>query len=381
MHAGARASVGMKAGRYMFEVKVVEHLSPEQGRPDFGVELPQPRQLVKIGFASANATSLLDEGAEQVYFDSEGNFVSTGERQQVTRPIRREQIVAVVLNLDESSPCKNTLSLFVDGVRAAKPQKLPSSMHGKALYPIVAYKGVSLQVNFGPSPMKALPFKCRMLQDASTEDIEGASAMELEAEVSKPVALFPVGLPDSGLFDWLDMHLAANPKIFELSDRKVLGWAQKSGCRKVKGHNANESQDKPTINFGIPGMDDNSIQKTLAMLVTSVPRPVVSMEVKANLVAEERKEILNKFPASLFKRVAMVVMGEPPAAYKEKVLELMLAEKMQKVEAERDQKVREEKDRKARERAGVGTAGVVAITARRRRRTIMLRRKRLNQSR
>ena len=41
--------------------------------------------------------------------------------------------------------------------------------------------------------------------------------------------LFPVGLPDEGMFDWLDMFLAKNPTYTELSDRVILDWAHKSG--------------------------------------------------------------------------------------------------------------------------------------------------------
>jgi hypothetical protein len=45
--AGARANVGVKAGRYMFEVKVVEALSPADTTGNRG-KVPLPRQLMRI---------------------------------------------------------------------------------------------------------------------------------------------------------------------------------------------------------------------------------------------------------------------------------------------------------------------------------------------
>merc|ERR1711972_335842 len=46
--------------------------------------------------------------------------------------------------------------------RLSQPQPLPEALSGQPLYPHVAYRNVSLQVNFGPHPLNELPFKCRM---------------------------------------------------------------------------------------------------------------------------------------------------------------------------------------------------------------------------
>merc|ERR1712127_647949 len=63
-------------------------------------------------------------------------------------------------------------------------------------------------------------------------------------------------------------------------------------------------------------MDDASIQRILYNLAPVTPRNYVVMEVRSNLLADERQEYLKRFTAPLFKKVANVVMGEPPADFK-----------------------------------------------------------------
>merc|ERR1712039_808166 len=84
------------------------------------------------------------------------------------------------------------------------------------------------------------------------------------------------------------------------------------------------SHDKPEFNFGLPGMDDQSIRKVLMNLLPHIPRNYVIMEVKSNLIKAERAELLARFSATHFKTVATVVMGTPSEEYKEKKLEKRL---------------------------------------------------------
>merc|ERR1712190_384180 len=56
----------------------------------------------------------------------------------------------------------------------------------------------------------------------------------------------------------------------------------------------------------------------------------VAMSVKKNLSAEDRQKMLEQFDPAEFKRVAAVVMGEPPSAFKAKVHAAMLAAKKKK---------------------------------------------------
>merc|ERR1711920_1011275 len=154
--------------------------------------------------------------------------------------------------------------------------------------------------------------------------------------------LFPVAIPDQGLFDYMDQFLDENPKYLEISDRKLLAWAASRGVKRQSAWPA--SNDKPGMNFGIPSMDDFSAQKALMAVVPALKRDVICMELNANLQAAERARALNRFPVSDFKRVAVVAMGEPTDAYKARIHKIILDEKIEKAEkewkkrqAERDQ--------------------------------------------
>merc|ERR1719506_2767767 len=100
-----------------------------------------------------------------------------------------------------------------------------------------------------------------------------------------------------------------NPHYVELSDRKIVQWAQASGLypKGSKNDPAN-SNDKPSFGFGVQGIDDRSVQKLVNCVAPLAPRNYVIMEVKSNLIAAERQAIMKKFNYPCFKRVARVVM-------------------------------------------------------------------------
>merc|ERR1712194_153362 len=118
-----------------------------------------------------------------------------------------------------------------------------------------------------------------------------------------------------------------------LSDRKIQEWAALSGLVKPKAITQGSSNDKPVFNFGVPGMDDYSIQKVLKGILPVVPRDYVLLEVKANLVAEERRQALRQFSSKNFRKVAHVVMGEPNEEFKQLKIDRLLVEKQEKAVA------------------------------------------------
>jgi len=337
--AGVRSTVGLKSGRYLFEAKIVESHSGkgDQGATGAGQngQGPMPRQQVRLGLSTAGSSLFLADGSSgSVSFDSEGYFVHEKSRKRVSQKFGRDVTVALLINLDESSPNANTISLFRDGVRICEPQAIPEKLKGKPLFPTITYKNVTLQVNFGPAPMRPLPFKCHMLSEAAAADVE-------VAVVPKPAdgkyeVLFPVGLPDVGYFDWVDQFVERNPSFVELSDRKIVEWAVKSGMWKPKG--AGHSNDKPDMKFGLPQMDDMSVRRLLSHIAPTARRNFIIPELKANLVASERAEALARFTSPEFKKTATVIVGEPTAEYKARVQELLIAEKKRKAEAEKKKK-------------------------------------------
>merc|ERR1719324_2373877 len=255
--------------------------------------------------------------------------------------------MGLLINLDSSSPNAGTVSLFVDGKRACPPQALPADIKDKTLYPTVTYKNVSLHVNFGPHVLSALPFVCRPIADAAEADVE----IQKEPVGAKEV-VFPVGLPDEGVFDAVDGFLKENPKYTELSDRKLLEWAEKSGLWRHQGFGWRDSNDKPGMSIGLSQIDDLSVSKVLASISPMLERSFVVMEVKSNLLSDERSAAVAKYAG--FKKVAMVFMGEPPKSLVESVHARIIKDKERKAEAEKKKKqerkrLLEERQKKAQE--------------------------------
>merc|ERR1712232_1448802 len=102
------------------------------------------------------------------------------------------------------------------------------------------------------------------------------------------------------------------------------------------------------MNFGLASMDDSSVQRVLNSVVATQPRPYVVMEVKSNLLKDERHSLLKRFTRNSYKRVAHVIMGEPPEDFKAKTHEIMLKEKQDKLEGEWRIRLRQAKREKER---------------------------------
>lgn len=323
--AGARANTAQKAGRYMFEAKIIQNTDISYGQNKLS------RMGVRIGFSTSAASLVLNEDANSFYFDSEGAF-QAGKKTKNFKGGRfnKDQVVAVVLNLDSKSPNANTVALYRDGVSCGEAQKLPEEFHGKALFPHISYRNATVHVNFGAA-LKELPFKCRTLQSAAAADVE-VSASKPPKDGKYEVAV-PVAFPDEGGFDWLDGFLEKNPSFVELSDRKIVEWAKASGFHQGKGGKDNwNSNDKPAANFGVKELDDMSVRRVISAVAPVVPRNYLIMEVKSNLVAAERKETLKKFNYPCYKKVARVIMGEPTTEFKATVHTKLLKEKQRKAD-------------------------------------------------
>mmetsp|Transcript_20199 Transcript_20199/g.35973 ORF Transcript_20199/g.35973 Transcript_20199/m.35973 type:complete len:1126 (+) Transcript_20199:73-3450(+) len=322
--AAFRTSAGLKAGRYLFEVKIVEVKYTTESSSKQRV----PRMLVGLGFGTEDASLFLGDGGKNIGFNSEGELFKDGGSTWLGNRthLQSQTVLAILLNLEPESPNADTVCFFVDGVRCGKPQALPEALKGKVLYPTVNYKNVTLHANFtGIVPFAPLPFVCRTVQDAAAEDVEVVETKETKAEV-----LFPIGLPDEGTFSWLDGFLEDHHDYIELSGRALVAWGGKSGLWRNTESTRRSFNDRPAPEFGISQLDDGTARKLMQSVAPMLHRKCIVMEVQKNLLANERKKALASFDSADFKRIALVVMGEPPAEYKEKVQEQILAEKKQK---------------------------------------------------
>merc|ERR1712129_429189 len=144
--------------------------------------------------------------------------------------------------------------------------------------------------------------------------------------------LFPVGMPDEGVFEWADQFLAKNPSYTEISDRKIIEWAQKSNIERPQPNKA--SVDSPDMNFGIPLLDDLSVRKLLEVIAPTLDRNFLVMELKNNIVSETRQAAIARF--SDFKKVAE---AEQKKKEKEEARKKLFEEKKRKAEEARKAKL------------------------------------------
>merc|ERR1712130_958660 len=132
--AGARASVGLKSGRYMFEAKVIELL--HQIEVGGAATRNVTKNILRLGVSTAGCLPLLGDTEESVCFDSDGYFQYNNKKEYVCEPFDADCLYAVVVNLSgDGKPNSNTISLFRDGRRACEPQPLPDGLQGRILYP------------------------------------------------------------------------------------------------------------------------------------------------------------------------------------------------------------------------------------------------------
>eukprot|EP00933_Yihiella_yeosuensis_P040597 TRINITY_DN3491_c0_g1_i1.p1 TRINITY_DN3491_c0_g1~~TRINITY_DN3491_c0_g1_i1.p1 ORF type:complete len:979 (+),score=272.72 TRINITY_DN3491_c0_g1_i1:71-3007(+) len=322
LFAGARANVGIASGRYMFEVKVLELMCPLDD-PNSRRQVPQPKSQVRIGFSTERSVLFLGETEDSVCFDSEGCLHHNKRKHHCGQKFSTGDVVSILLNLDKSSPNAQTVSLFCNGVRVAQPQALPEKLRGQKLFPAISFKNSTLHYNFGPRPISPLPFKCRMVGDATQKDVVVKAATAAPKD-GKYDVIFPISIPDQGGFDWLEKFLSENPQYTELSDRAVLNWCEFSGLLRPKGYSAaaRDSNDKPGLGFGIVALDDLSIRQVLQNLGCMQKRHFVVMNMAGNLTKEARAAQVNAWAD--FRRIVTVTIGEPPKNVIKFTRELML---------------------------------------------------------
>ena len=307
LFAGVRATAGLKGGRYLFEVKILEvRRGADYGRKHKNI----PRQLVAIGFSTSESSLFLGDGDESVGFDSEGCLILNGRKNWMEGlndriVLERQMVLAVVLNLIPDSPNRHTFSLFVNGKRVGRPQLLPEKLRDTTLYPTINFKNVTLHANFTAPPMAPLQnFKCRTLHEAAQEDVEVLPEPGGNQPDGKHEVIFLVGFPNHGTQAFLEefqKEKQATARFTELSVASLRNWAKLSGFW-TRGNEG----------LGIAELDHgNMTQNVVQSIAPFVQQNFIIKELPKNLLPEFRQSSLNVFDASRFKRTAVVMLGTP----------------------------------------------------------------------
>merc|ERR1712151_29661 len=104
------------------------------------------------------------------------------------------------------------------------------------------------------------------------------------------------------------------------------------------------------MNFGIQSIDDGSVGRVIRSIAPVQNRSYIYIEIKNNLIKEDRKMLLAKFPSAMFKKVALVSVGEPSLEFRKKVQGINLQEKQEASDRDFRVKLEEEKKKRAREK-------------------------------
>jgi len=324
---GGRATTGIKKGRYAFEIRVLEAAGAQDAQA-------HQWKTIRIGFGTETCTYIAGSDGNSIAMDNDGNVWHDGKGSRRATRWFVGDVICVVLNVDADSENANSFSVFRNGARIAQPTPLPKEMVGKTLFPMVALRSTAVAVNFGAPgkrPWKELPFQVRMLDDAAAVDVEKAKAVA--PKNGKYSVVLPVGLPDEGTFDFLDLewYPKQTGTFVELSDRALITQMEQSGLR---GMRSNPSS------FKVQDFDNGRLLSAAMSLAAAKKRNIVVMSVKKNLIKDSREDILANFTAPWFVTKAVVAVGPPPAAFSEKVRKAMLdgmaAIQQKKVDAEKE---------------------------------------------
>jgi len=264
--AGARANIGVKSGRYYYEVKIVDLPNPSKYDAKDKCEL-------QVGFSTSKGSMT---GEDALMFDVQNGYFRAGAKKT---PITKGQfaklpdVVGILLNRDASTEKNNTISLFVNGERKTEPQTIPAD--SEALFPHVLFKNCSLSTNFR-TVWKMPLFTVRPIGDASAPDIEKIS---FPPAVSSEV-IFPIGFDTA---DHVQSFETAHPDYTVITQERMKQWAE------LSGH----------ADGNLPCVKDNGKQ-----IGAMMRQRKYLMKMGDLYLATERKELCSKFLG--YKRIAHV---------------------------------------------------------------------------
>lgn len=259
--AQVRGDLGIKKGRYYYEVQVLEQ---QANRMEFMIGV------------SAAASGFLGTDNLSIAFDQHSNVRTNGETTNLKiKAVQKHQVVGILLNMDAKLQNKYTISMFIDGKRACEPQALPEAMHKCALFPTIAFRGCSIATNLR-TQLRATPFTVAMWANASMADSEKSTLKKEE----DPKAVYPIGLsPEDAVADYKAKN--SKDQYIELSKAYFDTWIKASNVTK-----------KSEFAFGITCLDTPA---HLAPWIRSRNRHVI-WALGTLMFSEERERTLKLLP-------------------------------------------------------------------------------------
>ncbi|KAF4665124.1 hypothetical protein FOZ61_000164 [Perkinsus olseni] len=182
-----------------------------------------------------------------------------------------------------------------------------------------------------------LPFKIRSFQQSSANDV--CINPWYTSNNDHPEAVMVIGLPDEGVFDYVDYFLEQNPhKYVELSERTMFDWFKASALRPIR-RGPVASNDRPDFLFGVQPFDEGFVRKQLREFARMPHgrKNLVLVEIRGGLLEEERSKIMEQFPGR--ERTAVVCVGKPAADYTAYVKDIVRGEIFAEKELERERKL------------------------------------------
>jgi len=310
--SGGRATQGVKAGRYMYEVRIHDVASPQD-------QQGSQWKTVRVGFGNESGAFIPGSDSNSIGLDNEGKYWADGKVQAGARHGGRwhtGDVIGVFVNLDPSSDHANTMSVFRNGNRLTPPQALPEGL--KTAFPMIAVRNAAVSVRFGGAgarPVKELPFKARMWDDAAAADCVKSKVSA--SKDGKATVVVPIGLPDEGTGDFVDVELAAkHPGYVEISSRALAKQMKESGLN---------GEINAPASFKIAEFDNGKLLKALVAFAGTQCRNCIVCSVSDNLNHALRIATLTHFDGPQWTKKAVVAAGKPPKAFSDKVKATLIA--------------------------------------------------------
>eukprot|EP00731_Ephydatia_muelleri_P022197 Em0014g788a len=288
MWAGARATRGVKGGKYFYECKV------EQNVP---VDLPETEphpNVLRVGWTVDDAGLDLGEVPHSYGYGGTGKVMENNNYQTYGESFGLGDVIGCFVDL-ESSP--GVISFSKNGTHFGTAFTLPHGLSGVTMYPIVYTKNVLVSVNFNEPALFPPPEGFVPIQKAAEGHWTPAQKSPKSKADCEVVML--VGLPGCGKTMWAEKHSQLSPG----KRYNILGTNAIMDKMKVSGLGRRENY---STRWDVLIKDATAMLEKIFVLASRKPRNYIIDQ--TNVYASAQKRKMSHFEG--FKRKAVVVI--PP---------------------------------------------------------------------